>query len=77
MSIIQKQYIVASKTADATFDLEGDYEIAFPEDWGIYAPDQPPPIPKECDCGAHKTYGDSCPISRHSDWCSLVESDDK
>lgn len=26
---------------------------------------------KECECGCHKTYGKSCPLDYHSDWCNL------
>ena len=38
------------------------------DDFGTW---NPPPIPRICECGAHKTYGKDCPPFFHYDFCTF------
>lgn len=42
--------------------------------WGYMEALPEPKISKKCDCGAWKTFGNTCGLEYHYDWCELKEN---
>jgi hypothetical protein len=49
-----------------------DFELPKGSD-PLYSPKQLELKSNACECGAHKTYGNDCAASFHSDYCPLYE----